>query len=150
MSKRQRKQLPSPNRSCLDRFSFLVKIVLIVVAFKSYKLYINLKLSLHTLGSNNYSTKTWEWSSHNQYNFSDVELLPGELPNPKFIFHNKLPKCGSTVMNDIVKLLAKQNGFTYTKMDAEKMGFDEQKKLVVWLKQNYNESFFLMQHHYIK
>ena len=34
-----------------------------------------------------------------------------EVPNPDFIFHNKLPKAGSSTMNNIFRLLAKRNNF---------------------------------------
>jgi len=34
-----------------------------------------------------------------------------EPPNHRFIFHNKLPKCGSSTMKNLLKLLGKRNNF---------------------------------------
>ena len=33
------------------------------------------------------------------------------LPNPRFIFHNKIPKAGSTTMSNILQALEDRNGF---------------------------------------
>ena len=88
-----------------------------------------------------------EWAPIYKYDFKQVELLP-TMPNPDFIFHNKLPKCGSTTMNDIVKSLSARNKFNYVKMDAENMKFDDENNLIEWLNANLREPFFLMQHHY--
>jgi len=33
------------------------------------------------------------------------------LPNPRFIFHNKIPKCGSTTMANILAALETTNNF---------------------------------------
>lgn len=41
----------------------------------------------------------------NNYNF------PATPPNPDFYFHNKMPKCGSTTMQKLLKMLEKKNGF---------------------------------------
>ena len=35
----------------------------------------------------------------------------GKIPNPDFIFHNKVPKSGSSTMKHILKFLAKQGLF---------------------------------------
>ena len=86
----------------------------------------------------------------NPKNFK-VEDLLHQQPNDWFVFHNKLPKCGSTVMNDMLRGLSARNKFKYIKMDAENMKFDEEQKLVDWLHtQGLQEGkpFFLMQHHY--
>lgn len=96
---------------------------------------------------NDHRTEASEWKPKYIYDFTKVELLPS-IPNPEFVFHNKLPKCGSTTMNDIVKALSHRNNFNYVKMDAEMMQFDDEKPLLEWLKQNLQEPFFLMQHHY--
>lgn len=45
----------------------------------------------------------------------DVDYF-APVPNTKFIFHNKLPKCGSTTMHNIVGLLSRKNNFTYWKV----------------------------------
>ena len=74
-------------------------------------------------------------------------MLPKQ-PNENFVFHNKLPKCGSTTMHDILRQLSTKNSFHYVKMDAQMMNFDEENKLIEWLQANMREPFFLMQHHY--
>ena len=45
----------------------------------------------------------------------DVDYF-APVPNTKFVFHNKLPKCGSTTMHNIVGLLSRKNNFTYWKV----------------------------------
>ena len=49
-----------------------------------------------------------------KYSF-DVDYF-APVPNTKFVFHNKLPKCGSTTMHNIVGLLSRKNNFTYWKV----------------------------------
>ena len=63
----------------------------------------------------NYASQTdaSQWKPKYIYDFTKVELLPS-IPNPEFVFHNKLPKCGSTTMNDIVKALSHRNNFNYS------------------------------------
>ena len=61
---------------------------------------------------NDHRTEASEWKPKYIYDFTKVELLPS-IPNPEFVFHNKLPKCGSTTMNDIVKALSHRNNFNY-------------------------------------
>ena len=77
-----------------------------------------------------------------QYNFSNVQMNP-VIPNPTFIFHNKLPKSGSTTMNDIMKLLSTRNHFYYKKMEAIQLKYDDEAGLTNFLKQNLEEPFFL-------
>ena len=100
---------------------------------------------------------TWEANDtslvfFNQYSdtFRHQDLLHKQ-PNEWFVFHNKLPKCGSTVMNDMLRGLSSHNKFKYIKMDAENMKFDEEQKLIDWLHTqglSDGKPFFLMQHHY--
>ena len=40
-----------------------------------------------------------------------------EILNPDFIFHNKLPKAGSSTMNNICLMLSKRNNFNYRKVE---------------------------------
>ena len=39
-------------------------------------------------------------------------------PSTKMIFHNKMPKSGSTTMHNLLKRLAEINGFDYVKIQA--------------------------------
>ena len=97
----------------------------------------------------------WQPIGNYEHSFKNIKNLLPEAPNKKFIFHNKLPKCGSTTMNDILKNLAAFNHFLYFKMDAETMKFDEEINLIKWIfnhkkstKMSKNSPLFLMQHHY--
>ena len=51
------------------------------------------------------------------------------IPNANFIFHNKLPKSGSTTMHDILRKLSQKNLFNYKKMDSSNMDFDDDASL---------------------
>lgn len=70
------------------------------------------------------------------------------VPNTKFVFHNKLPKCGSTTMHNIVGLLSRKNNFTYWKIMSGVMKFTDEETLIQALKMRYREPFFLLQHHF--
>mgnify|MGYP000685136236 CR=1 FL=1 len=41
-----------------------------------------------------------------------MEPLGGAPKNPRFVFHNKIPKAGSTTMKWLLVALSKRNGFT--------------------------------------
>lgn len=81
-----------------------------------------------------------------QYSF-DADFLAA-APNPRFVFHNKLPKTGSTTMHNIVGLLSRRNNFTYWKIMSGVMKFGDESTLVQALRMRYREPFFLLQHHY--
>ena len=84
-----------------------------------------------------YSTPTTEWSPEKHHRFKGYKML-ASAPNRKFIFHNKLPKCGSTTMNDLVQALAIRNGFNYLKTEPV-MKFDENQPLADSLKGEYRK-----------
>jgi len=77
----------------------------------------------------------------------DVDYF-APVPNTKFVFHNKLPKCGSTTMHNIVGLLSRKNNFTYWKIMSGVMKFTDEETLIQALKMRYREPFFLLQHHF--
>lgn len=81
-----------------------------------------------------------------KYSF-DVDYF-APVPNTKFVFHNKLPKCGSTTMHNIVGLLSRKNNFTYWKIMSGVMKFTDEETLIQALKMRYREPFFLLQHHF--
>lgn len=70
------------------------------------------------------------------------------IPNANFIFHNKLPKSGSTTMHDILRELSQKNLFYYKKMDSSNMNFDDDTSLTEYIKENMKKPFFYMQHHF--
>ena len=49
-----------------------------------------------------------------------------QVPNPGFIFHNKLPKSGSTTMHNILTVLSQWNNFEHIKIDSAMMSFDDE------------------------
>ena len=51
-----------------------------------------------------------------------------QVPNPGFIFHNKLPKSGSTTMHNILTVLSQWNNFEHIKIDSAMMSFDDEGK----------------------
>lgn len=91
---------------------------------------------------------------------SDEELLQFtrnknffELPNPGFIYHNKLPKCGSTTMHAILGVLARWNNFRYLKLEPSLVKFfdgEKMSKLINTLleRKKVEKPFFIFKHHY--
>ena len=87
-------------------------------------------------------------------------------PNPNFIFHNKLPKSGSSTMNQLLRNLAKKNNFNFAKVEPNQIPndrFDLEKPLVKFVQEtkkvNYlvsnsdinqilKEPYFLLKHHF--
>jgi len=68
-----------------------------------------------------------------------------------FIFHNKLPKSGSSTMNGLLRSLARRNGFNYQKLepvDIQGDKFDVEVPLVRYLKEHYRPPYFLLKHHF--
>lgn len=77
----------------------------------------------------------------------------GKLPNPEFIYHNKLPKCGSTTMHAILGVLSRWNSFRYLKLEPSLVKFfdgEKMSKLITTLVENKKVSkpFFIFKHHY--
>lgn len=68
-----------------------------------------------------------------------------------FVFHNKLPKSGSSTMNGLLKALAKKNIFNFEKLEPVDIPgdkFDLETPLVKYLKMNLKPPYFLLKHHY--
>ena len=100
-----------------------------------------------------------DYSNFHFDNFIKIWNTNGKLPNPKFIFHNKMPKCGSSTMNNILMELAKLNqNFYFQKLDPHAIENDSltsTKPLANYLKSNpnfinKNESypFVILKHHF--
>lgn len=53
-----------------------------------------------------------------------------QVPNPGFIFHNKLPKSGSTTMHNILTVLSQWNNFEHIKIDSAMMQFEDEANLI--------------------
>lgn len=91
----------------------------------------------------------WDWNYNDEL---DQKLLEFEydqmIPNANFIYHNKLPKSGSTTMHDILRELSQKNLFYYKKMDSSNMGFDDDISLTEYIKENIKRPFFFHQHHF--
>ena len=51
------------------------------------------------------------------------------VPNKGFVFHNKLPKSGSTTMHNILTVLAQWNNFEHIKIDSAMMKFEDEENL---------------------
>jgi len=99
---------------------------------------------------------------HPDFNLDLVANDRPEQPNMQFVFHNKLPKSGSTTMKYIAKLLSKQNDFTMDYrapcifMDGCAHNPDDgvggEKNLVAAVAQAREEAggkYFLMKHQYM-
>ena len=52
-----------------------------------------------------------------------------EIPNPDFIYHNKLPKCGSTTMHAVLGVLSRWNNFRYLKLEPSLVKFFDGEKM---------------------
>lgn len=89
----------------------------------------------------------WDYDEEVQGRLKDFEF-DHSIPNANFIFHNKLPKSGSTTMHDILRELSQKNLFYYKKMDSSNMNFDDDQSLTEYIKENMKKPFFYMQHHF--
>ena len=67
--------------------------------------------------------------------------------NPGFVFHNKMPKSGSTVMQRLLRTLSNKNHFFY--MDMYEHGTNDQDFVVVdAIKENFQMPLLLLKHHF--
>ena len=95
-------------------------------------------------------------------NLIDVPEKPEVPYNPQFIFHTKLPKAGSTTMNNILKALSVKNMFFFAKINPHMLGTGDSLRaedpLVKWYNKTfentiaptsrYNNRMVLLKHHY--
>lgn len=89
-----------------------------------------------------YDDNSWDWQS---LNFNRA------IPNTGFVFHNKLPKSGSSTMNNLLRLLSQKNGFKFVKVEPAQIPndrFDLEKPLVKFVEETKTEPFFLLKHHF--
>ena len=89
----------------------------------------------------------WDYEEELDERIKEHEI-DRSIPNANFIFHNKLPKSGSTTMHDILRELSQKNLFYYKKMDSSNMNFDDDASLTEYIKENMKKPFFYMQHHF--
>ncbi|CAG5104678.1 Oidioi.mRNA.OKI2018_I69.chr1.g1445.t1.cds [Oikopleura dioica] len=84
-----------------------------------------------------------------QYQFATNFDRP--IPNEQFIFHNKLPKAGSSTMNNILIMLGRKNRFNYRKLNPHNLegdGLTAEGPLVNFVKNNVTSwPFLLLKHH---
>lgn len=97
------------------------------------------------------------WDKYRSESWESVAYWNGPAPNPTFVFHNKLPKAGSSTMNNILKLLKKRNLFTYKKLEPTELTGDTYAKetpTAEWIRQNWSDLnntsdvHFLLKHHF--
>ena len=85
-----------------------------------------------------------------QYKMEQTRLL--KLANPNFIFHNKLPKCGTTTMHNIITILADWNNYTHLKVESARVQFSNERALIdivrQALEQNKGKPLLMMKHHF--
>ena len=85
-----------------------------------------------------------------QYKMEQTRLM--KLPNPKFVFHNKLPKCGTTTMHNIITILADWNNYTHLKVESARVQFSNERALVDIVKQAVDQAkgapLLMMKHHF--
>ncbi|CAG5094363.1 Oidioi.mRNA.OKI2018_I69.XSR.g13488.t1.cds [Oikopleura dioica] len=85
-----------------------------------------------------------------QVDLDTLNAAPKSLvaPNPGFILHNKLPKCGSTTMHNILTMLSQWNNYEHIKIDSAMMKFDDEEGLAAYLKSILRPPMTVMKHHY--
>lgn len=76
-----------------------------------------------------------------------------EIPNPDFIYHNKLPKCGSTTMHAVLGVLSRWNNFRYLKLEPSLVKFFDGEKMAGLIntlleREKLTRPFFIFKHHY--
>jgi len=75
------------------------------------------------------------------------------LPNEEFVYHNKLPKCGSTTMHAILKVVSKWNNFRYVKLEPSLVKFYDGEGMSSFINNLLSDNgiskpFFIFKHHY--
>ena len=65
-------------------------------------------------------SRATEGNNPNQALIKEVKIQ-FQPPNPDFIFHNKLPKSGSSTMNQIFTVLSEWNKFHHFKLNGNAM-----------------------------
>jgi len=74
------------------------------------------------------------------------------MPNKDFIFHNKLPKSGSSTMNNILIMLSRKNKFYYQKLNPHNLPRDQltaERPTVDFIRNNVTGfPFVLLKHHF--
>lgn len=94
-----------------------------------------------------------------QYFDKDVTwpMLKSQIPNAQFVFHNKLPKAGSTTLNAILRQLSNSNNFRFRKVETREIANDKpflEQPLAVMINaelarsENQKQKYFLLKHHY--
>ena len=96
------------------------------------------------------SIKKLDISSYKEPSLAEIDYTrpPDSMD---FIFHNKLPKSGSSTMNGLLRQLARRNGFNYQKLEPVDLNgdrFDLEKPLMDYLKQHFRPPYFLLKHHF--
>jgi len=89
-----------------------------------------------------YDESSWDWQSLK---------IKREIPNINFVFHNKLPKSGSSTMNNLLKNLSQKNKFKFQKVEPGQIPndrFDLEKPLIKFVQETKEEPFFLLKHHF--
>lgn len=115
------------------------------------------------LSTDNYvGVKSQPITVFNYSGFDWAALLPkdlygnaiwrSEMPNPDFVFHNKLPKAGSSTMHALLVALSRKHGFNYQKISPKDLpgdSFSNEKPLINFLKMAIEQfPLVLLKHHY--
>merc|ERR1712110_915138 len=81
------------------------------------------------------------------------QVPPPDTPPPSlnFVFHNKVPKSGSSTMKHILKRLQGKNGFLLNHIPVPHIGFGSHTKLVEHVKKKRNQypdtPLMILKHH---
>jgi len=98
-------------------------------------------------------------SSSNQSLIEDVSWMKVKVelnsflkrktpPNKNFIFHNKMPKCGSSTMNNIIRICSQNQGYSFQKIEPAEIGFYDDKSLVKQINNSMSHPYLLLKHHF--
>jgi len=70
--------------------------------------------------------------------------------NVNFIFHNKLPKSGSTTFNYLLLILSKKNNFKFEKITSGSLAssIQENAPTIEFVKHNFKPPYFLLKHQF--
>ena len=92
----------------------LISLFSLILTYQQYKLSVLTTRLQHLMGKDNPEIDFSLNGATLQTSLSLINYIPPERPpTPTFIFHNKMPKCGSTTLNFVLKELALNNNFNY-------------------------------------
>jgi len=97
-----------------------------------------------TIIESSYDDNSWRKVNVKLNNF----LKQRTPPNKNFVFHNKMPKCGSSTMNNVLKICSENKKYNFEKIAAWNISMYDDRLLVNHINKNTSPPYLLLKHHF--